>query len=437
MSLRPVALFSLLALALVGCEPVQPDLEDSWLDGLTESEVERTLEALADFDVPLDASPARMRREQRALERELVAILGVDRAADFPGFDADRREAIRSRQTSPRGLVATCEHDEVDAVHAPEVDGPPPPPYVPLGPRTDIDISWCLSPVWDTTRMDLDTQRETIRAGLEEWSAYSPVRFTFQASCAGADLPIGFHSGAHGHSKDFDDAGTDTDGDGFIDDNRVAHASLPGSSTSYLHFDAYEDWSATAGELWPVSAHEAGHWLGLLHSDGSESGPVTDAEADAIMTTTYNVTALRTELGTDDIAGIQALYPPDACDYGYARADIMRTYVGLAQVLADYAADDDATAAPVATWYTAATTTSAGLVPDARTMAIEGAGSATAAVVHTTTGATIKALHGGRTKSGAITVSTEARTLLDDADDAANLAILHGNVLRSDATLCP
>ena len=114
MSLRPVALFSLLALALVGCEPVQPDLEDSWLDGLTESEVERTLEALADFDVPLDASPARMRREQRALERELVAILGVDRAADFPGFDADRREAIRSRQTSPRGLVATCGHDEVD-----------------------------------------------------------------------------------------------------------------------------------------------------------------------------------------------------------------------------------------------------------------------------------------------------------------------------------
>jgi hypothetical protein len=106
-----------------------------------------------------------------------------------------------------------------------------------------------------------------------------------------ANITILWATGKHG------------DGEPFSDLNVLAHASLPGDDTQ-IHFNEAQEWTgdtrdSTAGakDLVTIAAHEIGHALGLDHSN----------DPNALMYPTY----LKSHryLDSDDISGIQALYP--------------------------------------------------------------------------------------------------------------------------------
>ncbi len=141
-----------------------------------------------------------------------------------------------------------------------------------------------------TPELDSNTVRSEIERAFAEWARYSNLTFSpaLQASAA-RSIDILFVSGAHGDAYPF--VGTTV----------LAHTFYPAPPNSEpvagdMHFNNAEAWKVGSGiDLFSVALHEAGHALGLGHSDNPE----------AVM---YPYYKLATGLTSDDIAAIQALY---------------------------------------------------------------------------------------------------------------------------------
>ena len=139
--------------------------------------------------------------------------------------------------------------------------------------------------------LDSATAQGEIERAFREWARYASVSFTAGGSAASArTIAILFASGAHGDGYPFDGPG-----------GVLAHTFYPSPPNSEpvagdMHFDASESWRVGVDtDLFSVALHEAGHALGLAHSDNPAS----------VMYPYYH---FATGLTPDDIAGIQSLY---------------------------------------------------------------------------------------------------------------------------------
>jgi hypothetical protein len=142
-----------------------------------------------------------------------------------------------------------------------------------------------------TPKVDEGTARAEIERALREWEKHANLQLS-PAGTAGAPrtIAIRFADGAHGDAYVFDGSGAS-----------LAHTFYPAPPNpepiaGNMHFDAAENWRIGASvDLYSVALHEAGHALGLGHSD--QPGAVR-----------YPYYHQAYGLGTDDVAGIQALY---------------------------------------------------------------------------------------------------------------------------------
>jgi hypothetical protein len=130
-----------------------------------------------------------------------------------------------------------------------------------------------------------------VERALREWEKHANLTFTPGSDAGGLrTVAIRFAQGAHGDSYPFDGAG-----------RSLAHTFYPAPPNpepiaGNMHFDAAEDWRIGAGvDLYSVALHEAGHALGLGHSD----------QPGAVMYPYYHQAY---GLTSDDIAGIRDLY---------------------------------------------------------------------------------------------------------------------------------
>jgi len=142
------------------------------------------------------------------------------------------------------------------------------------------------------------TVKSEIARAFSTWQQYANISLTAGAQAdAARTLFVEFVNGAHGDAYPFTSTAT------------LAHTFYPDPPNSEpiagdMHFNAAESWSVGSGmDVFSVALHEAGHALGLGHSD----------QPSAVMYPYYH---LASGLTADDIAGIQALYGPPGTGTG-------------------------------------------------------------------------------------------------------------------------
>jgi hypothetical protein len=140
-----------------------------------------------------------------------------------------------------------------------------------------------------TARLYENATRGEIERAFQEWAHYANISFLAGSGQAAArSIDIRFATGVHGDGYPF------TTG-------VLAHTFYPSPPNAEplagdIHFNDDVNWQVgTNVDLFSVALHEAGHALGLGHSDNPG----------AVM---YPYYRLSTGLAADDIAGIQALY---------------------------------------------------------------------------------------------------------------------------------
>ena len=142
-----------------------------------------------------------------------------------------------------------------------------------------------------TSQLDAATVQGVIESALHTWEQYANITLTPGQADAMRTIVVEFVSGAHGDAYPFTGPTT------------LAHTFFPAPPNSEpiagdMHLNTDEAWSVGSGvDLFSVALHEAGHALGLGHSD----------RPGAVMYPYYH---LASGLTADDIAGIQALYGP-------------------------------------------------------------------------------------------------------------------------------
>ena len=133
-------------------------------------------------------------------------------------------------------------------------------------------------------------ESEVVRA-LNEWSKYTNV--IFQPAAAGTSLrtvSVKFTSGAHGDSFPFDGPG------GVLAHTFYPVPVNPEPIAGDMHLDADENWHAGGDlDIYSVALHEAGHAIGLSHSD---------KPGDAM----YPYYRSGLHLSANDVGAAQALY---------------------------------------------------------------------------------------------------------------------------------
>ena len=158
-------------------------------------------------------------------------------------------------------------------------------------PKTNgsVDLRYVFSTI--TSRLSDSTVRSEVTRALSEWGRYAPVNFTAGTDAAAArTVAIQFARGAHGDAYPFDGPG------GVLAHTFFPSPPNPEPLAGDLHLDDDESWNVGKDvDLFTVALHEAGHALGLGHSD----------RPTAVMYPYYRLT---TGLTADDIAGIRDLY---------------------------------------------------------------------------------------------------------------------------------
>ena len=141
-----------------------------------------------------------------------------------------------------------------------------------------------------TQKLDANTARGEIERALAEWTRYSGVRFLpVLRGSAARSLDILFAGGGHGDRYPFTGSSI------------LAHTFYPAPPNAEpvagdMHFNDAAAWKAGSRiDLFSVALHEAGHALGLGHSDHPA----------AVMYPYYRQAA---GLASEDIAAVQALY---------------------------------------------------------------------------------------------------------------------------------
>ena len=142
-----------------------------------------------------------------------------------------------------------------------------------------------------TEKLSAASSEAEIARALAEWANYVMVSFTPSTNATGdRTLAILFASGAHGDGYPFDGPG------GILAHTFYPVPTNPESIAGDMHFDDDESWKIGADvDVFSLALHEAGHALGLGHSDNP----------DAVMYPYYH---LHTALQADDIAAIRQLY---------------------------------------------------------------------------------------------------------------------------------
>ncbi len=151
-----------------------------------------------------------------------------------------------------------------------------------------VDLQYIFDSM--TQKLDANVARSQVERAFSEWARYGNIAFTpAMQSGAARTVEILFATGAHGDAYPFTSVTT------------LAHTFYPAPPNPEpiagdMHFNDAQTWGVGSNiDLFSVALHEAGHALGLGHSDLPS----------AVM---YPYYKLVTGLTNDDIAAIQALY---------------------------------------------------------------------------------------------------------------------------------